>query len=187
MTTEKFYIYTIKGQNVYPSDRAFNESSSTEMKRPLLTLVRPTPTSSPAPEKRKSKSEPKEPSSGEEPSESKKEKTKENKDERSADKSGGSEPEPSPDTSPVATTSTSKAETESEPTPAPARNVTWGENETKHYEVESPYETKDDPIATSMRSSEKEEKPKMSPSRKASAWGAVKSAFISGAAAAAVA
>jgi hypothetical protein len=173
-----------------------------DLKRPLLTLVRPTPTPSPAPEEQKSRSRRKDSSREVEPSESKRSESErkessrdvepsESKDRRSERKESSrdaerSEAQKKPAVDPVileaegdaASTSTSANGT---------KGVTWGENDMKHYKAESPYETKDDPIASSVKASDTQDKPKMSKERKASAWGALKGAFMSGAAAEVVA
>lgn len=190
------------------TDRDIKAPLSKDLRRPLMTLVRPTPTPSPAPGKRQSRPESPERARETEPSKT---------DEATVMPQGQATEPPGSRTiiageskveQPEETTQrTAPAEVPMIPTAAPAsvpltkvgnaeaptsvggapRSVTWGANETRRYVVESPYETKDDPIATFAGSSEEQEKSKMSTERKASAWGAVKGAFVSGAAAATVA
>jgi hypothetical protein len=154
-----------------------------DLRRPLLTLIRPTPTPSPAPEEQNSRSKRGDSSREIDSSESKSSETER--------KESSRDPEPSEaQKKPAVDTVITEAKGDATQTPTSAngtKGVTWGENDTKHYEVESPYETKDDPIASSVKASEIQEMPKMSKERKASAWGALRGAFMGGAAAEVVA
>jgi len=169
-----------------------------DLKRPLLTLVRPTPTPSPAPEQQKSRSKRKDSSREAESSDSKKSERRRKdssrevepsdpEDRKSEHKESSPDIEPSgPQRKPAVDTVETNSKGGATQTPTSAngtKGVTWGENDTKHFEVETPYETKDDPIATDVKASDDQEKPKMSNERKASAWGAIRGAFMSGVAA----
>lgn len=117
--------------------------------RPFLNLVRPTPTPSPAPETQAARSEPT---------------NTEASMEREAPKSAASD---------VAVES--KDNGSSPASAATPKGVTWGENETKHYEVESPHEHKDEFVSSSeVQTHAKEvQQPKPSRESKRSGWGAV--------------
>lgn len=117
--------------------------------RPFLNLVLPTPTPSPAPEKQDSRSESRKAVSSTEK-------------EDPASNTSVVAAEPMDDvTSPTSSTVT--------------KGVTWGETETKHYEVESPHEHKEEFVSTAeVQSLAKEvEQPKPSRPNKRSGWGAV--------------
>ncbi|KAK0126187.1 hypothetical protein ONS95_007804 [Cadophora gregata] len=88
--------------------------------RPLLNLVRPTPTPSPLPEKQLARSD-------------SSRKTK-SKDRESSKRSSSSDIVIGPKGNIIASPTAS----------AVSKGVTWGENETKHYEVESPSEHRDE-------------------------------------------
>lgn len=117
--------------------------------RPFLNLVLPTPTPSPAPEKQDSRSESRKAVSSTEK-------------EDPASNTSVVAAEPMDDvTSPTSSTVT--------------KGVTWGETETKHYEVESPHEHREEFVSTAeVQSLAKEvEQPKPSRPNKRSGWGAV--------------
>ncbi|KAG4438134.1 hypothetical protein IFR05_006381 [Cadophora sp. M221] len=88
--------------------------------RPLLNLVRPTPTPSPLPEKQVARSEP-------------------------GRKAKSKDPEPPKRSSSSDIVIGPKGNIIASPTASSvSKGVTWGENETKHYEVESPSEHRDE-------------------------------------------
>jgi hypothetical protein len=152
----------VRGPGPYPMPQNFNRepisNGIVNGKRPLLTLVRPTPTPSPAPENRKSKSEPKETSRKVEPS-----KTTQKDDDKPVEKS-------LPEESTQTPTSTSSS-----------KGVTWGENETKHYEVESPSERRDE-FVSSTKDDKHGEESQSKPPKKPSRWGAIRDSFAGAAA-----
>ena len=184
MDPVEFMTSPIKGPGEgFNRKKSISGAAVEDLKRPLLTLIRPTPTPSPAPEKQNSRSKRRDSSREIDSSESKSSEIER--------KESSRDPEPSEtQKKPTVDTVITEAKGDATQTPTSAngtKGVTWGENDTKHYEVESPYETKDDPIASSVKASDIQEKPKMSKERKASAWGALRGAFMSGAAAEVVA
>jgi hypothetical protein len=203
MDPVEFMTSPIKGRGEgFDRIKSISGVALEDLKRPLLTLVRPTPTPSPAPEEQKSRSKRKDSSREAEPSEPKSSRSgrkessrdgepSEPKDRNSERKESSRDAEPSESQKkPTEDIAITEAKGDAVQTPSSAngtKGVTWGENDTKHYEVESPYETKDDPIASSVQASDAQEKPKMSKEKKASAWGALRGAFMSGAAAEVVA
>jgi hypothetical protein len=130
--------------------------------RPFLNLVHPTPTPSPAPEKQADRSEP---ATSSEP-----------KDRRDSKRSSTSDVK-------------SKDEVVDSPTASNvSKGVTWGENETKHFEVESPTEHRDEFVSKSdINARESQEEPQPSASPKSKGWAALRGAFMGAAAAAAAA
>ena len=199
MDPVEFMTSPIKGRGEgFDRIKSISGVAVEDLKRPLLTLVRPTPTPSPAPEEQKSRSKRKDSSREAEPSESKRSESERKESSRDVEPSEttyrrSERKESSRDaesseaqTKPAIDTVITETKGDATQTPTSAngtKGVTWGENDMKHYEVESPYQTKDDPIASSVKASDTQEKPKMSEERKASAWGALRGAFMSGAAA----
>ncbi|KAE9381568.1 hypothetical protein N431DRAFT_476373 [Stipitochalara longipes BDJ] len=127
--------------------------------RPFLNLVRPTPVPSPMPEKQATRSEP-------------------------ATKSKEREERERSSTSDVK----SKDEAVDSPTASNvSKGVTWGENETKHFEVESPSEHRDEFVSKSdIEAREIQEEPQPTAKPKSKGWGALRGALM-GASAGAVA
>ena len=137
-----------------------------EQPRPFLNLVRPTPTPSPIPEKQIARSE---------PAQSSEPKTREE-----TTRSSASEVVIGPRGDVVASPTTASV----------SKGVTWGENETKHYEVESPSEHRDEFVSnpeSRTRETPVETKPSSSSKKKSSGWGAIAAGIIGGGAAAAAA
>ena len=143
--------------------------------RPFLNLVLPTPTPSPTPEKQVAQSEPAQPS----------------KPQVQTATTAASDVVIGPRGNIVETPSASTV----------SKGVTWGENETKHFEVESPSEhrdefvsssemrARDDPVGqpkTKSRDSPVEQ-PKSSNGSKRSGWGAIAAGIIGASAGAAAA
>ncbi|KAE8452241.1 hypothetical protein EG329_001708 [Mollisiaceae sp. DMI_Dod_QoI] len=119
-----------------------------ERPRPLLNLVYPTPTPSPVPEKQKERSE---------PARSPKSKDREQPKINTSDVVIG----PRGDVIASPTTSTV------------SKGVTWGENETKHYEVESPSEHKDEFVSAADLPSREVPQEVKSSGSKTKGWGAI--------------
>ncbi|KAG9248547.1 hypothetical protein BJ878DRAFT_547976, partial [Calycina marina] len=131
--------------------------------RPHLNLVRPTPSPTPAPEMQAARSE-KNRSRTSTTSNDHKDKTQ-----------SVSAKEVVVDTkrNVVASTSTTSSTPTSSTTP---KGVTWGENETKHYTVESPSEHRDEFVSNQVQNREKPtEKPPGSPriGKRAGGWSAI--------------
>ena len=136
----------------------------TSLPRPHLNLVRPTPTPSPMPEKQAARSEKKR---------SRSNSTKSS--DRKAQDKPVSERDVVIDTrGNVATRSSTSSTPSSSSTP---KGVTWGENETKHYTVESPSEHRDEFVSSAdIRAQDKAaEKPKGLPKvgKRSGGWGAI--------------
>jgi hypothetical protein len=128
--------------------------------RPFLNLVHPTPTPSPAPEKQADRSEPATSSESKDRKDSKRSST--------SDVKSQNEVVDSPTASNV------------------SKGVTWGENETKHFEVESPSEHRDEFVSKSdISAQESQEEPQPGASPKSKGWAALRGAFMGAAAAAA--
>lgn len=121
--------------------------------RPLLNLVRPTPTPSPLPEKQAARSE-----SGR--------KTK-SKDREPSQPSSSSEIVIGPKGNIIASPTAS----------AVSKGVTWGENETKHYEVESPSEHRDEFVSSAEVKSRDSSTDSVVP-KGGKGWGAVAAGII---------
>ena len=123
--------------------------------RPFLNLVRPTPVPSPVPEKQAARSEPAKPS-----------------------KSTDSEEQKRSSTSEIQ----SKDEAVDSPTSSSvSKGVTWGENETKHYEVESPAEHRDEFVSKTdyqPRGAQEEPQSAAKPSTKSKGWGAIAAGIV---------
>jgi hypothetical protein len=123
--------------------------------RPFLNLVRPTPVPSPVPEKQAARSEPAKPS-----------------------KSTDGEEQKQSTTSEIQ----SKDEAVDSPTSSSvSKGVTWGENETKHYEVESPAEHRDEFVSKTdyqAREAQEEHQPTAKPNPKSKGWGAIAAGII---------
>jgi hypothetical protein len=118
--------------------------------RPFLNLVRPTPVPSPMPEKQATRSEP--------ATSSKSKDREERKRSSNSDVQSPDEVVDSPTASNV------------------SKGVTWGENETKHFEVESPSEHRDEFVSKSdieAREAQEEAKPAAKPRPKSKGWGAI--------------
>jgi hypothetical protein len=121
------------------------------MPRPFLNLVRPTPTPSPAPEKQ----------------------------ERQAARSTSTNTSSPTEKTPISASDVvidSKGNVISSPTSSSvSKGVTWGENETKHYDVESPDEHREEFISSpEVRAADNPaEQPKPSRGSKRSGWGAI--------------
>jgi hypothetical protein len=118
--------------------------------RPFLNLVRPTPTPSPAPEKQSARSEPANPAT------------------------------PTDQDTPAPTASDfvidSKGNVVSTPTSSTvSKRVTWGENEVKRDEVESPQDQREESITSAevQAGASQADGPRPSKSSKRSGWGAV--------------
>ncbi|KUJ22549.1 uncharacterized protein LY89DRAFT_664359 [Mollisia scopiformis] len=118
-----------------------------ERPRPLLNLVYPTPTPSPIPEKQKER----------EPTSSPKSKDRE---------------QPKVNTSDVVIGSRGNV-VASPTTSTVSKAVTWGENETKHYEVESPSEHRDEFVSAADLPSREVPQEIKSSGSKSKGWGAI--------------
>ncbi|KAL2064896.1 hypothetical protein VTL71DRAFT_4036 [Oculimacula yallundae] len=122
--------------------------------RPHLNLVRPTPTPSPMPEKQIARSEP----GG---------KTKSKKDREPPNRSSSSDIIIGPKGNIIASPAASNV----------SKGVTWGENETKHFEVESPSEHRDEFVSkTDIKSRESTSEPGTPKGDKG--WGAVAAGIV---------
>ncbi|PVH88443.1 hypothetical protein DL98DRAFT_566075 [Cadophora sp. DSE1049] len=121
--------------------------------RPLLNLVRPTPTPSPLPEKQVSRSE-----SG---------RKIKSKDREPSKRSSSSDIVIGPKGNIIASPTAS----------AVSKGVTWGENETKHYEVESPSEHRDEFVSNAEVKSRDSSTDSAVP-KGGKGWGAVAAGII---------
>ncbi|KAI1333356.1 hypothetical protein F5Y16DRAFT_355605, partial [Xylariaceae sp. FL0255] len=130
---------------------------SAERDRPVLNIVRPTPSPSPAPERRREASIPPRP--------------------QSKDTEAFS-------STPVQNSTASRGDNSSAPSTPTSKGVTWGENQTKHYIVESP-DREDDPYSgTKIITPAETHRPRSS--KKSSGWGII-AAAVTGAGVAAAA
>ncbi|KAI9734107.1 MAG: hypothetical protein M1818_007045 [Claussenomyces sp. TS43310] len=155
----------------YPSDRDFLSSrkgnAALALTRPLLTLVRPTPTPTPTPEKQELRT----------------------KDKSSYEKAGPIETASKIADAVIIGPKGTIIQSPSSSPPNTPKVVTWGENQTKHYEVESPGEHRDEFISERSpkdqgASTKPEEKPPSA--KKRSGWGAIAAGIIGNGAAAAM-
>jgi len=136
----------------------------TSLPRPHLNLVRPTPAPSPMPEKQVARTEKKR---------SRSNSTKSN-DRQDQEKSVSSKDVVIDSQGTVMSRSSTSSTPTSSTTP---KGVTWGENETKHFTVESPSEHRDEFVTSSeVRAQDKSvEKPKGLPKvgKRSGGWGAI--------------
>ncbi|PMD39972.1 hypothetical protein L207DRAFT_529890 [Hyaloscypha variabilis F] len=161
----------LRNFRITPTDRVLVDAEGPYLKRdpdadrprPFLNLVRPTPVPSPMPEKQATRSEPA----------AKSQDREERKQSSTSDVKSKDEAVDSPTSSNV------------------SKGVTWGENETKHFEVESPSEHRDEFVSQSdIKAREAPEEPQPPAKPKSKGWGALRGALMgagAGAAAAAVA
>ncbi|OWP07006.1 hypothetical protein B2J93_7740 [Marssonina coronariae] len=123
--------------------------------RPVLNLVHPTPESTPVPEKQIARSEPARSSNSDDPN---------------SKRSSTSDVVIGPKGNVVASSTVS----------AVSKGVTWGENETKHYEVDSPAEHRDELVSSPEicpQEPSRESKPFDAP-KASKSWGAIAAGII---------
>jgi hypothetical protein len=162
-----FNILVIDVENSDAATPNLKRDPDAVLPRPHLNLVRPTPTPSPMPEKQE---------------------------EVQAARSESNQPsKPKGETTSVVTDTVDESRGKDEPSPPSStisKGVTWGENETKHYEVESPHEEKKEFVSSDFRARDVAEpeqpKPKPKLPTAGKGWGAIV-AGITGASAAATA
>ncbi|EHL03402.1 hypothetical protein M7I_0625 [Glarea lozoyensis 74030] len=175
--------------------------------RPLLNLVRPTPVPSPLPEKQKAKEE----SSRSEKTRSQPTSSKPSRSESSRSdptRSESGRPDAARSEPPRSSKSRDRAEKirtassevgrsnggmDSPTSSTISKGVTWGENETKHFDVESPSDVREEYISSSdVPAYEKSPQPKSRPESKSDSkpskgWGAIAAALVGAGAGAAIA
>ncbi|CZR50860.1 uncharacterized protein PAC_00734 [Phialocephala subalpina] len=150
------------GRNRANSEPAFlKRDPDAERPRPLLNLVYPTPTPSPVPEKQRERSPP----SCSEPSRSETSRSPKSKDSKNRDlpRVGASDIVIGPRGEVIASPTTSTV----------SKGVTWGENEFKHYEVESPSEHRDEFVSDTDLPAREVPKEVKSSGSKSKGWGAI--------------
>lgn len=134
--------------------------------RPLLTLVQPTPAPTPTPEKQRERSGSR--------SSSKRSSREQSRNRESDATRTFSDPD-------VTIGPRGNVIVQSSSTPPTPKGVTWGENQMKHYDVESPSETKEEFIDIKPKSQEQEKHidspPGSSGSKKSSGWGMIAGAI----------